>query len=440
MRKLHSTVIAFLALAIIAGVDCKPVAGVGSTEKLNVLLIVLDDLNTSPGCYGNPVVKTPNIDLLAQRGARFDRAYCQFSLCNPSRASFLSGLRPETMGVLNNKTPPRKKLKDTVFLPELFRMHGYFTARVGKITHDKFSETVSWDISEGKDQIGSFLDPDCFGRDWCATSNRDEDELDGRVARRIVRLLEENRDRPFFISAGFSLPHSPWYAPKKYFDLYPLDQIPLPADFAASGAAAHEVRQSRAAYYASLSFVDAQIGLIIRALDRLSLTRNTVVVFTSDHGFHLGEHGGIFDKRTLFEESVRVPLIISAPGFPEAAVSPRILELVDLFPTLTELCGLPGVDGLEGISFVPLLGDPFRPWKTAAFSMTIKSKRFTRSVRTERYVYIEDLNGGKPRLYDHETDPQESVNQAKNRQYAEVLADMRRRLKEGWRGAVPPAP
>lgn len=207
-------------------------------DKLNVLFIAVDDLNTELGCYGNPVVKSPNIDRLASRGVRFDRAYCQYPLCNPSRTSLLSGRRPDTTRIMNNTTDPRTSLKDVVFLPEYFRKHGYLTARVGKIAHGTFEEAVTWDVSESaqrpgaggrpragrKQQQGPAEPTGAMKLQWEATNNRDEDEPDGRTARRIVRLLEENKDRPFFIGAGFHKPHLPWIAPKKYSDMYTPDQ------------------------------------------------------------------------------------------------------------------------------------------------------------------------------------------------------------------------
>ena len=410
-------------------------------SKLNVLLITLDDLNTSLGAYGNTTVKSPNIDRLAQRGMRFDRAYAQFSLCNPSRASFMSGRRPETTGVLKNSNPMRSKLKDAAFLPEHFSRNGYFTAAVGKVMHDRVPNTLKWDVFESPEQVGGVpAERQCGGHWWCATGNKDEEEHDGRVARRIVQLIEQNRDRPFFIAAGFSLPHAPYYAPKKYFDLYPLDSIPLPDPDPSDQTTDEDKRLSRAGYYACVSFIDAQIGLIIDEVDRAGLAANTVIILTSDHGYHLGEHG-LWDKKTLYEESVRVPLVVVAPNRKTGASSPRLVELVDLYPTLAELCGLLPPEGLEGTSFVPLLADPSRPWKSAVFSLTIKSKKspLFHSVRTERYAYIEAAGDDPAELYDHNTDPREMKNLAADPRYRKTVEQMKRLLEEGWRKALPPA-
>jgi iduronate 2-sulfatase len=416
------------------------------TGKLNVLLITLDDMNTSLGSYGHAIVKSPNIDRLARQGVRFDRAYSQFSLCNPSRTSFMSGRRPETTGVLRNGDPVRIKLKDEVFLPEYFGQNGYFTAAVGKIMHDRVPNALKWDLFEGPPQVGGIPDEQqCGGAWWCATDNKDEEERDGRVARRIIQLLEQNRDRPFFISAGFSLPHAPYYAPRKYYDLYPLENIPLPDPHPDDQTTNEDKRRSRAAYYACVSFVDAQIGLILDELERLALAANTIIVFTSDHGYHLGEHG-IWDKKTLYEESVHVPLIVVAPDkqVPDkqtGASSSRLVELVDLYPTLAELCGLAAPEGLEGTSFVPLLIDPARAWKRAVFASTIKSKKspLFHSVRTDRYAYIEGAGGDPAELYDHQKDPKEMRNVAADPAYKKTVDEMKRMLEEGWRKAVPPS-
>jgi uncharacterized sulfatase len=443
VRKKLSPPSLLLSIALLLLPACKGNSPQPATSRPNVLFIMMDDMNTSLGCYGSAMVKSPNIDSLASRGVRFDRAYSQFALCNPSRTSLLSGRRPDTTGVLRNNADPRMKLKDALFMPEYFHQLGYFTARVGKIAHDKQPNSVSFDVSESHEQLGGIdnsQQPACRDRWWCATGNKDEDEPDGRVARRVIDLLEKSREKPFFIAAGFALPHSPWYAPRKYFDLYPPDAIQLPEEPAGAKVDEQEIREARAAYFASVSFIDAQIGLMLKALDRLGLREQTIVVLTSDHGYLLGEHGGIVDKKALFEDVVRVPLIVSAPGKAQGVACPRIVELVDLYPSLAALCELPPPAGMEGISFVPLLSDPQRSWKTAAFSFTIKSKRSAlyRSVRTDRYSYIENVDGTEPELYDHQSDRAELVNLAGKPAFANELADMKRILREGWRKAVPP--
>jgi iduronate 2-sulfatase len=435
-------------------------------RRLNVLLIAIDDLNTRLGCYGDPVVKSPNIDRLAARGVRFDRAYCNYPLCNPSRTSLLSGRRPDTTQILDNNTPPRTHLGNVVFLPEYFKEHGYFTARVGKIAHGKYEDAVTWDVSEaarGGPGRRAALEAAPAERDggavklqWAATSNRDEDEPDGRTARRIAELIEQNRSKPFFIGAGFHKPHLPFIAPKKYFDLYPPDRIQLPKEpsddradippIALTRTASDErmtdadKRQAIAAYHAATSFTDAQVGVLMDTMDRLKLWDNTVVLLFGDHGWHLAEHLGLWRKMTLFEESARAPMMVVAPGRLKNAVSSRLVEFVDIYPTLAELCGLPKPTGLEGTSFTPLLEDPKRPWKKATFTV-VRHGRDTlgRSVRTDRHRYTEWGDERVAELYDHELDPKEYRNLVSDPASRKALDEMRRTLREGWRASLPPA-
>jgi uncharacterized sulfatase len=417
------------------------------SQKPNVLVIIVDDLNNHLGCYGAAGVHTPNIDRLARRGVCFDRAYCQYPLCNPSRASFLSGRRPATTGVFGNTTSPRKNLGDVAFLPAFFRMHGYFTARHGKVMHGTFEEPAMWDVSGPIYGNGSGTP---FGK---PLDKADEKTQDGVSARRTVQLLEERRDKPFFIVAGFHRPHTPLEAPRRFFDMYPAVRQPLPEQPADGRKLAprfafktthptmkddDEIRRARAAYYACVSFVDAQIGLILDALERQKLMDNTLIVLFSDHGFHLGEHIGLWGKSTLFEESARVPLIVVAPGKQHGVHSPRLVELVDVYPTLADLCGLPAAKGVEGASFAPLLDDPQRPWKRAAF--TSIQRNGGKSVRTERYrCTVWGMTPTSPaELYDHDRDPRELVNLASDPAHAAVLAEMRRLLRDGWQAALPP--
>jgi len=404
--------------------------------KPNVLLVMVDDLNVRLGCYGYPV-RTPAADRLAREGRRFDRAYCQVPSCSPSRTSLLTGWRPERTGVWDNLQAPRERLTGAVPLQEHFHANGYFTARVGKIYHGPFEDQFRWDLAEHtpylpgdeaweplprkeREQAGSAARP------WTATDNRDEDEPDGRTARRVARLIEQHKDRPFFIAAGFNKPHIHWVAPRRYFDLYPPDRIVLPAEPSDDRDDIPEIaifrkaprspgrflggtgdrddafrREATAAYYACVSFVDAQVGVLLQTLDRLKLRDRTIVVLLGDHGFHLGEHGGLWRKNTLFEESLRVPFILAAPGLKQPGLAARgLVESLDLYPTLLELAGLPGVPGLEGTSLAPLLEDPRRTVKTAAFSMAPRSPpELGRSLRTERWRYTEWPDGGRE-LYD----------------------------------------
>lgn len=424
-------------IALLAALGFLPLAAARAQEKPgkpNVLFIVCDDLNNRLGCYGDRVVKSPHIDRLAQGGVRFDRAYCQNPFCSPSRASFLSGRRP------------RSPLKDAISLPQHFHDHGYFTAMVGKVAHGNgnTADKKPWDVDER--QAPKLANP-----------GADEQKHAVRVARRIVELLEQNKDRPFLIAAGFQETHAGFSAPPRFNAVYPpektalpqeppehlkdipaiaraLDQAPLEYDKLTDA----EKRKRIAGYQARISFVDSQVGVLLEAVDRLQLGDRLVIVLFGDHGLHLSEHG-YWGKRSLFEESARVPLIVAAPGKQAGASCPRLVELVDLFPTLAELCGLPAPAGVEGTSFVPLLKDPQRAWKKAAFTQTEREKEkvIGRAVRTERYVYMEWGSEKIAQLYDHQDDPREYVNLIGSPRHAEVLAEMRRLLKEGWKGALP---
>jgi uncharacterized sulfatase len=417
--------------------------------QFNVLLITADDMSAELACYGNPLVKSPNLDRLASRGMRFDRAYCQFPLCNPSRTSLLSGYRPETTGVLSNETPPRRSLGNVPFLPELFAAAGYFTGRVGKISHGDFESSVRWDV------VGNVSEPppaeECSSRDPntglpCTRPKDvpDEEEPDGEIARRAAALIEAHQTsspgEPFFIAAGFLRPHIPFVCPSGYFDLYNPKQIVLPDPLRRNSTPDRLEQRTIAAYYACISFVDAQIGFLLDALDRLGLTDNTIIVFASDHGLQMGEHGIIGHKRRIFEGCVRVPLIVSVPGKLANLACPALVELVDLYPTLAALCGLRAAADLEGTDFSPLLDDPARPWKKAAFTQTRRDGENFRSVRTERYRYVEGPTQKRSQLFDYEVDPMEQTNQIRNSAYSEVVSAMKRMLAEGWRGALPPSP
>lgn len=426
----------------------------------NVLLIISDDLNTDLGCYGHPQVKSPHIDRLAARGVRFDRAYCQFPLCNPSRASMLTGLRPDTLKLYGNWVAPNENIPDAVFLPEYFRQHGYRTGRFGKVMHEPFEHLLSWDEGTAppwprrpRDETTSRPTPTTLPLKWAATSRDDSAEKDGQIARAAVRFLEREKASPFFLSVGLNRPHEPFNAPRKYFDLYPPPLIALPDEPADDAADIPEIarfeyfpqgftppkrRQFMAAYYAGISFMDAQVGLLIDALDRLGLSDRTIVVFLGDHGFLTGQHGGLWRKEFLFEEALRVPLVIVAPGRSRGAVSPRLVELIDLFPTLIELCGLPPIERVEADSLAPVLDDVERPWKRAAFSqIRRRGDIMGRSVRTERYRFNDWGEGQAFELYDHASDPHEYVNLANDPAYAATVAEMRRILEAGWKAARP---
>lgn len=413
-------------------------------------------LNHSLGCYGHSVVKSPNIDRLAGHGIRFDRAYCQYPVCNPSRTSFLTGLRPDSTGVFNNSVPFRSKLPNAVTLPQLFRQHEYFTARVGKVFHsgEKMDDPQAWDVTS--DPKGTPLGKKGQGRNltdgrikwcrWLAAEGDDEDQPDGQIAAEAVHLLGQQRHRPFFLAVGFHKPHDPFIAPKRYFELYPLDDLKppkappdrsdeLPVAIASSWKAEfdrftdQERREFMRAYFAGISFMDAQVGKIMAALDRLELWDNTIIMFLSDHGYHLGEHGW-WNKNTLFEFSARAPLIVVTPDMKMKGMNcSRIVEFVDIYPTLADLCGLPVSTNLEGMSFQPLLTDLNLSWKKMAFTQVQRGEITGRSVRTERWRYTEWDEGREGiELYDHDNDPGEYYNLARHPRYAEAIMELKKLL------------
>lgn len=451
-------------------------------RRPNVLLLVSDDCRASMGCYGGPAL-TPNIDKLAAQGVRFDRTYCQYALCNPSRASFLTGLRPDTTKVLDNTVQFRAHVPDAVTLPELFKQKGYAVARIGKLYHygvPKEIGTNGLDDPRSWEQVWNPRGRDCDDEDkiyaivagqgpdapagvkvgtnnygatlsWLAAEGADAEQTDGKIAAQAQAFLRAKREQPFFLAVGFFRPHTPYVSPKAYFDLYPKDKLSLPGSADRTGRPAQayfstakadygmnepQKRSVIQAYYAAQSFMDAQFGLVLAELEKQGLADNTVVVFLSDHGYNLGEHG-LWQKRALFEPSTRVPFIIRAPGLKGAGrTSPAITELVDLYPTVADLCGLTPPKTLEGRSLRPLLEDPTMAWPHAAFTQVTtggkKDGGTGRSIRTERYRYTE-WNGGQggAELYDHDTDPGEHRNLASDPAQATLVAELRKRLKEG---------
>jgi uncharacterized sulfatase len=458
-------------------------AAASAAERMNVLFVVSDDLCNVLGCYGHPVVKSPNVDRLAAKAVRFDRAYCQFPLCNPSRSSFLTGLRPDTTKIYENATQFRKNIPDVQTLPQTFRKGGYYVARVGKLYHygvpgqigtDGLDDPPSWEKvvnprgwdkdDEDKDLIFT-LTPNAKGSarfggtlSWHASDGPDAAHTDGMSATETIKLLEANKDRPFFIGCGFFRPHTPYVAPKMYFATYPPDSLKLPEVPAghrqagpapAFGSSKPEQdkmtddlrRQALQAYYASVSFMDAQLGKLLDALDRLKIADRTIIVFTSDHGYHLGEHG-LWQKMSLFENSTRVPLIVYDPRSKgNGKASARTVELVDLHPTLAELAGLPAPAGLEGKSLKPLLDDPAAAWDKPAITQVSRGTPTATgepaknpwfmgyTVRTERYRYTEWDGGQKGvQLYDYETDPGELKNLAADPAHAELVKQMKAKL------------
>lgn len=429
--------------------------------KPNILFIISDDLNCDLGAYGHALVQSPNIDALAKRGLKFERAYCQSPLCNPSRASLMTGLRPDTTGVMDLKINFRQNLPDVVTLPQLFKNNGYFSARVGKIYHygvpseigtSGMDDAASWNQvsnpigrdKDDEDTIYNATPPRKLGSAlaWREDAGTGDEQTDGKVASEAIRLLEENQNKPFFLAVGFFRPHCPYVAPKTYFDLYDFERIQLPPavpgdldgvplqNLYSHGPAWQigdaDKRRAIRAYYASVSLMDAQVGRVLDALERLKLRDNTIIVFTSDHGYLLGQHGQ-WMKQMLWEEANRVPLIVATPSQKTAGQSTRALaELVDVYPTLADLCGLKAPANLAGKSLRPVLEDPTAKVKVAAFSQIENGGVLGRSVRTDRFGF--NLWNNKERsmeLYDHQSDAGEHRNLAALPQYAATVEELR---------------
>jgi iduronate 2-sulfatase len=430
-----------------------------AADKLNVLLIVADDLRDTLGCYGNAAVRTPNIDRLAARGVRFERAYVQYTVCNPSRSSFLSGLRPDQTHVLDNAILLRDNLPDVVTWPQLLREDGRYAAAYGKIFHlgdrrsvemqrrwadvpkswneaQAFETTPAGKTINSRNMTGGAL----AWCQWGMAAGTDDDQPDGQCARATVELIERLEDKPWLIGAGFHRPHDPFVVPQKYFDLYPPTNLKLyrdPADvseapplavgFGGLGTAFakftdQERTEFQRAFFAGVSFTDAQVGRLLDALDARKLWDKTIVILIGDHGYHLGERGW-WNKNTLFERSCRTPMIIAAPGT-KPGVAKGIVEFVDLFPTVADLCGLTPPPDLAGVSLRPLLADPYRPGKTAAFTLVVRgANRRGDSVRTDRWRYTK-WSDGRQELYDHSVDPEETHNLADHPQHAATVSEL----------------
>lgn len=440
-----------LAASILAG-SLLAACGSRAEPRLNVLFITIDDLRPELGCYGNPVVDTPSFDALAAQGVRFDRAYCQYPHCNPSRTSFLTGLYPGTLGILDGTSFFRDVAPETLSLPQLFRQNGYVTAHAGKIFHGGNDDPEAWSIAaEARREPRERAGPPQADR-YVVLENGGQEHGDYASATRAIELLEELKDEPFFLGLGFSKPHSPPSAPEELFDLYDLASIQLPADFAprptvppgfpeasvpprngdlfiGRDASEEEAREYTRAYYASLTFVDRQLGRVLAALERLGLRERTLIVLLSDHGYHLGEKGKWSKHDSLFEVVARVPLIVAMPGAAAGKSSTRIVELVDLFPTLCEACGLTPPPGLDGASLVPLLRDPSAAWDRPAYTVMRNGPIQGRSLRTERWRYSEWRGLPGSVLFDHDSDPGETRNLAGDPRHAAIVEELRERLR-----------
>ncbi len=488
-----------IILTAAAAVLLAPALGAAqiNQQQMNVLFIAVDDLRPQMGCYGQQEMITPNMDKLAAGGALFTRAYCQQAVCSPSRTSLLTGMRPDTTKVYDLKTHFRSTVPDVVTLPQHFKNHGYHSVGIGKIYHGGLEDAPSY--SEPHIQANGIRYADAQNQQAYEVVERnykkeraaavaagkrppagskvkgaafesadvpDNTYNDGWTADHAIEILHRIKDKPFFFAVGFSKPHLPFVAPKKYWDMYDPARIeladnpepprgapsyaltgfgelrnyigmpkqgPIPDDLA---------RQLIHGYYAATSYVDAQIGRVLDALEAEGLADNTIVVLWGDHGWHLGDHGQ-WCKHTNFEMATRVPMLLRAPGMKHAGMkSDALTEFVDIYPTLCELAGLPLPAHLEGVSFAPLLEDPTRPWKTAAFSQYPRGELMGYSLRTPRHRYTEWRNRktgeiDAVEIYDHERDPQENINLAAEEGHAALREELAALMSAGWPGARP---
>ncbi|MCF6341901.1 MAG: sulfatase [Bacteroidales bacterium] len=490
--------------------------------KPNILFIPVDDLRPDLGCYGDPTAISPNIDKLAAQGVTFTRTYCQQAVCNPSRVSLLTGLRPDTLRVWDLRTQFRNTLPDVLTLPQYFKNNGYYVWGIGKIFHNIFPDTISW--TEKPHVDGFPFDPDAvylteenlkkveekkhkyiekginsidqLGH-WyiktVATEIADVDDdayFDGAQTTAALKKMKElaKTDQPFFMAVGYYRPHLPFNAPRKYWDLYERDSIPLARNrYLPENSPAYAINRGRElrgyedfgdlplpeedpladdrqrllkhGYYASVSYIDAQIGRLVEGLKKQGLYENTIIVIWGDHGWKLGEHNA-WCKQTNYEIDTRVPMIFAgAQVGAKGRASDALTEFVDIFPTLCEMAGLEVPAHLQGLSAVPLLQNPDKPWKTAAFSQFLQGrfgkmhkdfegKQFMGyTLRTDRYRYVEwyawdketDTRGELTdrELYDHQNDPQENTNIAGLEENTAMVAALSEKLNLGWRAALP---
>ena len=438
---------------------------------LNVLFISVDDLRPELGAYGAYAINTPSIDALAQEGVTFTRAYTQMSTCSPSRTSYMTGLRPDTTQVTNLKTHFRDTIPTVVTLPEYFKQYGYHTEGICKVYHNKLDDSQSWTVPY-KDAYGPGAPRGTDGKrlPFAAVDVAESKFADHGCATLAIDAIESAKDGPFFIAVGFKKPHLPFLAPPAYFDMYDKNAIPMATNpFRAAGAPSLAFenwselrdysgippagqsfdeglrRDLKRGYYASTSFVDAQVGRVLAALDAAGVSDKTIVVFLGDHGFHLGEQDD-WGKHTNFEIGTRVPLIIRVPDGTANQTTDAVVELVDLYPTIVELAGLAvpsaqqhGGYPLEGDSLAGFIDDPAAASSRGAFSQWRRSGYVGHSIRTDRYRYTEWVRGGNRivELYDHALDPDETVNVVSQAQYSSVVTLLSDALAAGGQQDLP---
>ena len=479
---------AAVGMAGAAGISSAASSAAPTKKHLNILFIAVDDLRPQLGCYGDTVVKSPNIDRLASRGTVFTRAYCQQALCSPSRISLLSGRYPATTRIFTIGPALRETMPGIVTLPQHFKNNGYFTRSLGKVYHVGIDDPPSWSVPswqskkprygpEGEAAVRKYRNEmkaagkvmpqkgqgAAFyaGPAFEAPDVPDDTLADGDIAREAVAALgqlKNKSEQPFFLAVGFHNPHVPWVAPKKYWDLYNPGDIRLPdnqyppkdaPNFAARSGddfywygnvpkdrriTPEFGRRCLHGYLAAVSYIDAQVGRLLDALSRLGLERNTLVILWGDHGYYMGEHGWWGGKHNNYEGATRAPLIVAVPGRgKEGDKCDALVEFVDIYPSLVDICGLPKHEGPEGRSFKPLLDDPTGFIKTMGCSWYPKGGYQGVAMRTDRWRFVEWRKTGEPdiyELYDHQNDPQENENLANKPEYSETIRGLSAKLRE----------
>jgi arylsulfatase A-like enzyme len=454
------------------------------TKKMNVIFIAIDDLNDWIGCFGgNPQVKTPHMDKLAYKngGMVMYKNYCAAAVCCPSRAATMWGILPSKSGVYGNANNPGKSpvLKDKLTLPQYFSKHGYFSTSMGKIFHkhgkgkgDALDEG-EWAFDKwyptsggGKGPAGSKpynqlplignekSKKKAFAFDWGMMEAKDEETKDYKTGLWAADVLKEDHKKPFFMAVGISRPHLPWYVPKKYFDMYPLKDVKVPEfhlddlddiltpegkkKFAPSNdflrvQKAGKFKEATQAYLASVSYADACVGVVLDQLNKSKYKDNTSVVIWGDHGWFLGEKLK-YRKTHLWEESARCPLIVKVPAMTKSkSKCMRVTNLIDLYPTLIELCGLPAKKDLDGRSFLPLLKDHKKEWPFPTLTAFGHGRT---SVRDERYAYM-NYGDGTEEFYDHNKDPMEYKNQVKNPEYKKIKEKLKKYIPKKYQNEIP---
>lgn len=468
-----------------------------NTNKRNVLLIAVDDLRPELGCYGAKHIHSPNIDALAARGTVFTRAYCQQAVCSPSRTSILTGLRPDSTKIYDLQHHFRGTIPDAVTLPEYFKNNGYTTTGVGKLFHGGLDDAQSWTIpwwgpnmrfpwnsdqartqakrvSERLKENNWTIPPTTSptgsrGPSWEAFDKDDNELPDTRTTTQAIAALQHLKDKPFFLGVGFAKPHLPFIAPKRFYDLYPLDKIEMPdypeppvgappfagtnsgelrfyGDIGQAKITSEKARELVRAYYACTSYTDSLIGKVLAELDRQGLRENTTVLLFGDHGWHLNNHGN-WNKHTNYEKATNSLLIASTPGQKKPGVKcDSLVEFIDIYPTLADSAGLPAPPRAEGTSLLPFLNDPKRKGKPAALSQYPRTyqgqKMMGYSLRNARFRYTEwrklDTTEVVAReLYDYQEDPQESANRASRPELQATIADMSAQIAKITRSAAP---